>query len=150
MIVTLPHLVRRRSVIHGVEGPLDVRQNLLVTRDVPAWVELRADRDVVHGFVAEDVTDPFEARDHGLGVRGVRQPVGVDEGLVARRGRGDGDGAAGLGRNIDGHEGGVLVAVCDAVLGRVLEVANVVGEGKVFEFGPVRGEGGEICMSKRA
>lgn len=134
-------------MIHGIERPLNVRQDLIITRDVPPGVELRTDSDVAHGIIPKDIAQTLEACKDGLDVGGVGQPVGVDEGLVVGGGRGDGDGAAGLGGDVNGHEGGVLVAVGYAVAGGALKVADVAGEGEVFEFGPVGREGGEVYSS---
>lgn len=138
-------------MIHGIECALDIPQDLLpititiVGRDIlRPGVELRADGDVRHGLVLEDAPQALEARDDGFDVRGVGQPGGVDERLGVGEGRGDGDVAAGLGRDVDGHEGCVLVAVGEAAGSWVLEVADVAGEREVLELGPVGWEGSEV------
>lgn len=75
---------------------------------------------------------------HGeVKVGGGEEPVGADEGPDTRVGAGDGDVAAGLGRQHDGANGHVVVG---------WERGGGEGsqcEGDVFDFGEVGGEGGE-------
>lgn len=113
-------------------------EDLFVGRDVEAGVVFRADRQILcqHGGL-EDLAQALESRDDDFNVGRVGEPVGVDEGLVVHAGGGDGDIPAGERGNGCEHYGAVLIAVVWRAFGWELEVADVAGEGEVFELGPV-------------
>lgn len=145
LIVWFSHLACRASVVHGVKAPLNMCKDLVVGRDVETGVVFWADRQILGQYRGlEDLTQSLESRDDDFDVRGVGEPVGVDEGLIARARGGDGDIPAGERRDGGEHYGTVLIAVIWCVFGWKLEVADPAGKGEVLELRPVRGEGGEI------
>jgi len=110
-IPLLPHAIRPRSVIHGVEAQFDSRQNLLIALHIHAGVGFRPDDHLPHNGCSERLPRALVRRDGDLLVCGVGKPVGVYEGLDGGVGGGDGDVAAGEGGHECGSEGAVLVCV---------------------------------------
>ena len=132
-------------MVHGVESALDIGQNVGVRGHVGAREVLGPNGQVLaHDRGLEDLAEALEACDGDGDVALVCEPVWVYKGLVLHARGGDGDVAAGEGRDGGGHYGGVLVAVDGRADGRGFEVADVTREGEIFYFGPVGGEGGEI------
>ena len=136
-----PHGARRRGVVDlGAAAPDEV-EDLGVRPRGGAGQLLGAQGDGAHA--AEGLPGAPEARDGDLRVRGVREPVGVDDGQVRRVGGPDGDGAAREGGDEGGDDGPVVEAVVEEGRGWLGGVADVGVYGQVGHLGPVRRERGE-------
>jgi len=117
-------------MILRIENVLDRLMDLLIRGNVLAREIFFPDIHIVaHDRRLEDLTQPLEARDRELNIRGSSQPVRIDERRVVHASTADGDVAARSVRVEGCEEGCVLVTVRRRTGAGGGEVADVGGEG---------------------
>lgn len=83
-VVVGAHLAGAGGVENGREAVLDVGPDLLVRGDVLSREVLVADEERLHGGRLPHLAGPLEGGNGDLLVRGMAEPVGVDNGRVGR------------------------------------------------------------------
>ena len=144
-IVGAAHGAGSGGVEHGAEAPADDIQDLSVgVHGIGAGEEFRPDQDRLHGVGAEELSRTLVAGDRHCNVRGMGEPVGVDDGRVGGVGRGDVDGASGERCHERDQGAGVVEAVVGRVADEVLLEAEEAADEQVLDLGPIAGEVGQV------
>ena len=126
----------------------DNLQDLLISRDIGSWVSLGPDEQGGHSTALKDFTCAFEACDGDFAVSRVREPVWVNDGMIASIVRSDGNIATREGRN-QGDTYGCIILEVWGTENKIIQMAGVCIKRKNLDVGPVRTESRIQCTPSR-